>query len=32
MANIIVLGAEVNWWTTRGRAQAVAGEEGVGVA
>jgi len=32
MANIIVLGAEVNWWMTRGRAQAVAAEEGVGVA
>jgi membrane protein len=32
MANILVLGAEVNWWLTRGRAQAVAAEEGVGVA
>ena len=31
MANILVLGAEVNWWLTRGRAQAAA-EEGVGVA
>ena len=28
MANILVLGAEVNWWHTRGRAQAVAAEEG----
>jgi hypothetical protein len=27
-----VLGAEVNWWLTRGRAQAAAVEEGVGVA
>ena len=32
MANILVLGAEVNWWLTRGRAQAAAVEEGVGVA
>ncbi len=32
MANILVLGAEVNWWLTRGRAQAAAAEEGVGVA
>ena len=31
MANILVLGAELNWWLTRGRAQAIA-EEGAGVA
>jgi membrane protein len=31
MANIIVLGAEVNWWRTRGRAQIAATEEGIGV-
>jgi membrane protein len=31
MANILVLGAEVNWWVTRGRAQAAATEEGAGV-
>jgi len=27
-----VLGAEVNWWRTRGRAQIAATEEGIGVA
>jgi uncharacterized BrkB/YihY/UPF0761 family membrane protein len=32
MANMLVIGAEVNWWLTRGRAQAVAAEEGAGVA
>jgi membrane protein len=32
MANVLVLGAEVNWWLTRGRAAAAAAEEGVGVA
>jgi membrane protein len=32
MANILVLGAEVNWWLTRGRAQAVAEKEGAGAA
>jgi membrane protein len=32
MANILVIGAEVNWWLTRGRAQAVPAEEGAGVA
>jgi membrane protein len=32
MANILVLGAEVNWWLTRGRAQVVTAQEGAGVA
>jgi uncharacterized BrkB/YihY/UPF0761 family membrane protein len=32
MANILVIGAEVNWWLTRGRPQAVSAEEGAGVA
>jgi uncharacterized BrkB/YihY/UPF0761 family membrane protein len=31
MANILVLGAEVNWWFTRGRI-AQAPEEGAGAA
>jgi membrane protein len=32
MANMIVLGAEVNWWFTRGRTEQVATKEGAGVA
>jgi membrane protein len=32
MSNMLVIGAEVNWWLTRGRAEAVAAEEGTGVA
>jgi membrane protein len=32
MANILVIGAEVNWWRTRGRAQAAAAPEGSGAA
>jgi membrane protein len=32
MANVLVLGAEVNWWLTRGRAETVAGAEGAGAA
>ena len=32
MANVLVFGAEVNWWLTRGRAAAVAAEEGAGAA
>ena len=32
MANVLVFGAEVNWWLTRGRAEAVAAEEGAGAA
>jgi membrane protein len=32
MANIIVFGAEVNWWMTRGRAERVTAEEGAGAA
>jgi membrane protein len=32
MANVIVLGAEVNWWFTRGRVEQVAAEEGAGTA
>jgi membrane protein len=32
MANVLVLGAEVNWWLTRGRAEAVASREGAGAA
>ena len=32
MANVIVLGAEVNWWFTRGRVEQVAAKEGAGAA
>jgi membrane protein len=32
MANILVLGAELNWWLTRGRPQRAAAEEGAGAA
>jgi hypothetical protein len=32
MSNVIVFGAEVNWWLTRGRRQAVELEEAAGLA
>jgi uncharacterized BrkB/YihY/UPF0761 family membrane protein len=32
MANVIVFGAEVNWWLARGRGQAVELEEATGLA
>jgi uncharacterized BrkB/YihY/UPF0761 family membrane protein len=32
MANVIVFGAEVNWWLARGRRQAIELEEAAGLA
>jgi hypothetical protein len=32
MANVIVFGAEINWWYSRGRREAVELEEAPGLA